>query len=141
MNPWIIVGVLLAVIGAASGGYYEGSKHKEDELMSKWATQQAEAVAAAVQASEDQAVLDRKAALEGAQKQADARVAEAKRNVKVTHEITNNVVYTNPDCAITDNGLRLIAEAANGGTDQKPADGVDGKVQPKTTGTGGKTPR
>jgi len=56
MNPWVILGFVVAVIGAAGAGYYQGNEAGQAKIQQKWdrerAAQEAEYAAAQAAARE-----------------------------------------------------------------------------------------
>jgi hypothetical protein len=53
MNPWVILGFVLAVGAAAGGGYYKGNSAGKSEVQAEWAKEKAEQYAAYAKGQEE----------------------------------------------------------------------------------------
>jgi len=53
MNPWLILGVVLAVGAAAGGGYYKGNSAGKSEVQQQWDKEKAEQYAEYAKAMEE----------------------------------------------------------------------------------------
>ena len=98
MNPYVIIGFLLALAGAGAGGFKLGADH---EVASQ--ARQDKYVAQAIQVATDTSA---------------KAIAEQKKvfttiQGKVIHETSTNTIYA--DCKLPADGLRLVNEALNGG--------------------------
>lgn len=107
MNPWLIIGVLLALMGAATGGYVKGrvdgaSKCEERITALKDASQKAK---------DAEALKANKAATDLEKENADADKQSKEREVIVT-KIVERPVYR--DRCFDDDGLRIGNEALAG---------------------------
>jgi hypothetical protein len=98
MNPYLIIGFLLALAGAGAGGFKLGDDHRT-----------------AAQAREDKHITEAVEAANNAAAQAIATLKPVYTTIqgKVIHETSTNTVYT--DCHQSANGMRLVQQALNGG--------------------------
>lgn len=129
MNPWIILGVLLAIAASGASGYHYGGVHTENKLVREFEAKKLIAVETAVKEANKQASVDNAHNLKQANEIADARVKEARRNVKTIREIKSNTVYLDAACAVPASGLQLIRDAASGGqTDKVSPERSDGET-------------
>jgi len=96
-NPYVLLAIVLAFLGAAGGGYYLGGKHKENAFLAQ-------------QQRDEQFVLRLESAV------ADAISTIKVKNVTIRQKaetITREVpVYT--DCKHSPDGMRLVNEAIEG---------------------------
>lgn len=53
MNPWVILGFVLAIAGAAGGGYYKGNSAGQAEVQQAWDKEKAEQYAAYAKGQEE----------------------------------------------------------------------------------------
>jgi hypothetical protein len=114
MNPYLMIAVLVAVIGAGAGGFKLGADH-EVAAQAREQNHIAEAVDAATAVA--------------AQAIADIKPKYTTIQGKVIYETSTNTVYAN--CHQSSAGLRLVNQALNGGT--IPA---DSSKLPKTDAAG-----
>jgi phosphoribosylaminoimidazole-succinocarboxamide synthase len=97
MNPYIIIGFLLALAGAGAGGFKLGDDHRT-----------------AAQAREQKHITEAVDAANNAAAQAIAKIKVVNKTIQneVQREVQNNIVYR--DCKHTPDGLRLLNEALTG---------------------------
>lgn len=113
-NPWVLLGLLVAILSAALGGFFYGGKVTEDRLVAQWETEKNKAITAAVAEANTQSRKDYETNLASATKILAAELARKVRQGEVTHEVTNNVIYRSADCVLPVSGLRLLTEALAG---------------------------
>lgn len=98
MNPYLIIGFLLALAGAGAGGFKLGDDHRT-----------------AAQAREQKHITEAVEAANTAAAQAIATLKPVYTTIqgKVIHEISTNTIYAS--CVHSPDGLRLVQQALNGG--------------------------
>lgn len=106
MNPYLIIGALLALAAAFSSGWWTGSKVNE----ANWQAREL-ALKEASDALREGRDRDRdQISKELAEGIAKIQVVNRTVNQKVIHEIQKEPVYLRADCAIPVGGVRLINE-------------------------------
>lgn len=98
INPYLIIAVLIAFMGAGFGGFKLGVDHEKASQIDKQ-----ESIAEAVDAANNAA----------AQAIASLKPKFTTIQNEVQHEIRTNTVYV--DCKQSPDGLRLLNQALNGG--------------------------
>ena len=99
INPWIIVAVLLAILGAGAGGFKLGADHE-----------------VASQARNDEQIKKVEDAVIAANATAIAQIKPRYTTIqgKLEKQYETNTVYR--DCKLSDDGMRLANQALNAGT-------------------------
>ena len=97
MNPYLIIGFLLALAAAGAGGFRLGSDHEM-----------------AAKAREDKHITEAVEAANKASAEAIAKIKIVNKTIQneVQREVQNNIVYR--DCKHSPDGLRLLNEAITG---------------------------
>lgn len=104
INPYFLVAVLVALIGAGVGGFRLGVDHEKASQVDQQAL-----IASAVSAASDAA----------AQAIAQIKIKNTTIHSEVQHEIREKVVYA--ECRHSADGMRLVNQAIN--PDAAPAGG------------------
>lgn len=99
MNPYLIIGFLLALAGAGAGGFKLGVDHE-----------------VASQAREDKHIAEAVDAANATAAQAIAAIKPVYQtiNAKVQHDVETHTIYA--DCKLPPSGVLLVNQALNGGT-------------------------
>lgn len=119
MNPWMLLGVVLAVAGAGGGGFWYGTGVGHDQCIAERAKDE-ELVRRAGEA----------AALVAADAISKIEVKNVTQKQILQREIVENVVYR--DCRHTPDGLRALNDTLTGGkrgTDKGELPRVDPAVK------------
>lgn len=105
-NPWVLLGIVLALLASHGGAYYVGGKHMENSIKAE----QLEATNKAVEIAEVQAVHDNLVI-----KFIEVEKEVIKKEYITIRDRVNENIEKNPDyaeCALDSDGLSLF----NGGT-------------------------
>jgi alkanesulfonate monooxygenase SsuD/methylene tetrahydromethanopterin reductase-like flavin-dependent oxidoreductase (luciferase family) len=78
MNPWVILGFVLAIAGAAGGGYYKGNSVGRAEVQQAWDKEKAEQYAAYAKGQEEarQREQEMQAAADKLRREKDAQIKD-----------------------------------------------------------------
>lgn len=130
MNPWLIVGALVALAAASAGGAYMGYDYRDAQA--KAAEGERQLVIAQVRDANLDFALDVATATELAISK--IRVTNKTINNEVRHEREiHTKVLDNPDCAVPPSTVRVLNRARAGERpDDRPAPGEPGLRLPAT---------
>lgn len=110
MNPWALLGIVLAVGAMVGGAYYQGRQDGESKIVAQEARER-EIAAEAVDAANNTA----------AQAIASIKVQHRTVTQEVQREVAERVVYR--ECLHSPDGLRNINAAITGRAQPEPAGG------------------
>ena len=117
LNPYLIIGALLAVIGSAAIGYSQGAKHATAAAKAA----HADAMDRALTQARENAVIDMQAAAEAAEARQQVRVQFVDRIKTVQQVIREHAPPA--DCRLPDPAIGLLNDAigaANAAASAKP---------------------
>ena len=122
LNPWIILGIVLAVAGAGFQGYRMGSKHAQDAARAAHAT----ALEVAIKEAKENALIDAQALIDHERARQQVRTVFVDKVRTITETI-----HANPTHCTVPAGYRVsinaLIDSAN-----TPATSVDAKLPAAT---------
>jgi hypothetical protein len=107
---WLYLGVLVILILTHTGIFFYGQKVEGNARDAKYKKD----LELAIKESEIKSKADFSEVLKTEKIKADARIAAAKRNVKIVKEIQVNEIYRDSNCNLPDSGLQLWNDEASG---------------------------